>query len=260
MEMLKGIIERVVKRKLFLAAGLIAALGGPYALRDRGAPDAVNERPQTAWSAETQPAAPVPIPDGTPAIDWSTSEYNSEFSLGERAERPRSQFDATLTGPPVTDFGEIVRFDISPTWVTSRWPRVTTVTAEIGMEGLRVPVVTGTSSDDLAGSLTYYFDRYHRVQRLTFEGYTGDDRKLLSVLAQYYGMRREPSLDASMYIARWNGAPTSVLRVARAPIITADSPNSQLHVMLELNRPSREYGLSQQFAQILERDRHSRRW
>jgi len=67
-------------------------------------------------------------------------------------------------------------------------------------------------------------------------------------------------LDASMYIARWNGAPTSVLRVARAPIITADSPNSQLHVMLELNRPSREYGLSQQFAQILERDRHSRRW
>lgn len=242
----------MLKRKLIFPVILAAAAGGPYVL--------TNQKIQTLWSDGDGPAPSVPTSDGTATVDWGATGYNSEFTTGAQAERPRSQLDTTLTGPPVADFGEIVRFDISPAWVTSRWPRVTTVTAELGMEGLRVPVVTGTNTGDLAGSLTYYFDRYHRVQRLTFDGYTGDDRKLVAVLLKYYGMHREPSLDASMYVARWNGTPTSVLRVARAPVVSADSPNSQLHVMLELNRPSREYGLSQQFAQILQRDRHSRRW
>lgn len=250
----------MLKRKLLFPVILAAAVGGPYVLMDNQWSGAAKDEIQTLWSGDDGPASTVSTPDGPAPVDWSTSEYNSEFGTGERAERPRSQLDASLTGPPVADFGEIVRFDISPAWVTSRWPRVTTVTAELGMEGLRVPVVTGTKTDDLAGSLTYYFDRYHRVQRLTFDGYTGDDRKLVAILAKYYGMVREPSLDASMYVARWNGAPTSVLRVARAPVVSADSPNSQLHVTLELNRPSREYGLSQQFVQILQRDRQTRRW
>ncbi len=246
----------MLKRKLLFPVVLAAAAGGPYVMSDNA-----KQKISTLWSGGDGPAPTVSRKsDGTTSVDWSSTEYNSEFTTGEEAERPRSQLDATLTGPPVADFGEIVRFDISPTWVTSRWPRVTTVTAEAGMEGLRVPIVTGTNTDDLAGSLTYYFDRYHRVQRLTFDGYTGDDRKVVAVLVKYYGMHREPSLDASMYVARWNAVPTSVLRVARAPVVSRDSPNSQLHVMLELNRPSREYGLSQQFAQILERDRQSRRW
>jgi hypothetical protein len=163
-------------------------------------------------------------------------------------------------GPTTTNFGEVLRFDISPPWVTGRWPRVTTVLAEQGLEGLRVPLVTGMNVDDLAGSLTYYFDRYHRVQRLAFDGYTGDERRLLSLIVQHYGLQPEPTLDAAMYVARWNGKPSSVVRISRAPIITHDSPHSQLHVMLELNRPSYEYGLSPDFLQILDRDRNARRW
>lgn len=250
----------MLKRKLIFPVILAAAAGGPYLLMDGEWSGAARQKIRTLWSDDDGPAPSVSTSDGTATVDWGSTEYNSEFTTGTRAERPRSQMDATLTGPPVADFSQIVRFDISPAWVTSRWPRVTTVTAELGMEGLRVPVVTGTNTDDLAGSLTYYFDRYHRVQRLTFDGYTGDDRKLVAVLLKYFGMHREPSLDASMYVARWNGTPTSVLRVARAPVVSADSPNSQLHVMLELNRPSRDYGLSQPFVQLLQRDRHSQRW
>lgn len=255
-----GRYSKMLKRKLLFPVILAAAAGGPYVMMDNGWSDAAKEKIQTLWSDGDAPA-PIADTGGTGStVDWGASEYNSEFTTGGNAERPRPQLDTTLTGPPVANFGEIVRFDISPVWVTSRWPRVTTVTAEMGMEGLRVPVVTGTNNDDLAGSLTYYFDRYHRVQRLTFDGYTGDDRKLVTLLTQYYGLRAEPTLDASMYVARWNATPTSVLRVARAPVISADSPRSQLHAMLELNRPSREYGMSPQFVQILERDRHSRRW
>jgi hypothetical protein len=120
--------------------------------------------------------------------------------------------------------------------------------------------VTGTKRDDLAGSLTYYFDRNHRVQRLTFDGYTGDHRKLVALVSRYYGVRSEPTLGAGMFVARWNGRPTSVVRLTRAPIISADSPNSQLRVMMELNRPSAYYGLSPQFVQLLDRDRQSQRW
>ena len=46
-----------------------------------------------------------------------------------------------------------------------RWPRVTTV-PQFALAGLRVPLVTGTQIDDLAGSLTYYFDRTDQVQRI----------------------------------------------------------------------------------------------
>jgi hypothetical protein len=160
----------------------------------------------------------------------------------------------------VGHLGEVLRFDITPQWVTARWPRVTATLAEQGLEGLRVPVVTGTNLDDLAGSLTYYFNHFHQLQRLTFEGYTGDERKLVGVVTQHYGLQPEPTLDAGMYVARWNNRPSSILRVARAPIITHDSPHSQLHVLLELNRPSMEFGLSVQAQQLLERDRNSRRW
>jgi len=108
--------------------------------------------------------------------------------------------------------------------------------------------------------LTYYFNRLHQLQRLTFEGYTGDERRLVGIVTQYYGLQPEPTLDAGMYVARWNNRPSSMLRVARAPIMTHDSPHSQLHVLLELNRPSMEFGLSTQAQLVLERDRNARRW
>lgn len=187
-------------------------------------------------------------------------EFRSEYTYGPAAQNPPSTVSDNLVGPSVADFGEIFRFDVSPQWVTARWPRVTTTLAEQGLEGLRVPAVTGTNRDDLAGSLTYYFNRFAQLQRLTFEGYTGDERKLVGLVTQFYGLQPEPTLDAGMYVARWNGLPSSILRVSRSPVISHDSPNSQLQVLLELNRPGMEFGLSDQAVAILGRDRSSHRW
>jgi hypothetical protein len=257
----------MLKRKLLFPIILATAAGAPYAVMENDWSNAAKEKLQGLWpdgdSAERpsvtfEPIGDVDVPIGNLGV--GQPEYKSEFTIGRHAENPRPGVHASLAGPPVSNLAEVMRFDVSPTWVTSRWPRVTTTLAESGMEGLRVPLVTGTKVDDLAGSLTYYFDRNHRVQRLTFDGYTGDDRRLLALAARYYGVRQEPTLDASMYVARWNGRPTSIVRVTRAPIISADSPNSQLHVMMELNRPSAYYGLSPQFVQMLRRDRHSQRW
>jgi hypothetical protein len=137
---------------------------------------------------------------------------------------------------------------------------VTTVLAEVGLEGLRVPLMTGTRVDDLAGTLTYYFDRNQQVQRLAFDGFTGDERRLLGLVTQAYGLAPEPTLDAGILVARWNGRPTSLVRVARAPIVTLDSPHARLRVQMELNRPSAYYGLSAEFVQRLQGDRTTQRW
>ena len=164
------------------------------------------------------------------------------------------------SGAPKEDLAAVLRFDISPEWVTQRWPRVSTVLAEQELEGLRVPLVTGTQIDDLTGSLTYYFDRQRRVQRISFHGHTGDERKLMALVTTQFGMRSEPTLGAGIYVARWNARPMSVVRITYAPVIRAQSPHDRLQVALEINRPSTYYGLSPEFQRILLQDRQTWRW
>ena len=246
----------MIKRKILLPVVLATAAGTPYLVMEDDWSDAAKQQVSSLFEDEGESDEST----GSAASGGMTAEFNSEFGYGARAETPRSEVHPYVGGPPVRDFGEVLRFDVSPAWVTGRWPRVSTTLSEQGMEGLRVPLVTGTRPDDLAGSLTYYFDRYQQVQRLTFEGYTGDERRLLSIVTHYYGLRSEPSLHAGMYITRWNGIPTSLLRITRAPIVTHASPRSQLHVLLELNRPSAAFGLSPEARQVLDLDSGARRW
>jgi hypothetical protein len=250
----------MLNRKYMLPLVVAAAAGGPYLLTEENWSQSAFQALDRAVTPDDTTAVATPTP--VPMVDGGVPlpDFRSEFSFGRDAQYPRTNVAADLAGPPVAQLGEVLRFDVTPQWVTARWPRVTASLAETGLEGMRVPVVTGTSVADLAGSLTYYFDRYQQLQRLSFEGYTGDERKLVSLVTQYYGLQPEPTLDAGMYVARWNGQPSSLLRVVRAPIMTHDSPHSQLHVLLELNRPGMEFGLSPQAVAILQRDRNSRRW
>jgi hypothetical protein len=249
--------RRMISRKLALPVILATAAGTPYLLLEQDVPSMVRQQTAALFSAESEPAEGEL--GGMVGSDYP-GRSASEYGYGARAAHPEAAFPQGITGPPLQDLGEVIRFDIPPSWVTSRWPRVTTTLSETGLEGLRVPLVTGTQVDDLAGSLTYYFDPQHRVQRLTFEGFTGDDRRLVALVVQYYGLQAEPTLHAGMYVARWNARPTSVLRITRSPVMTAASPHSQLQVLLELNRPGMVYGLSPVASQILEYDRNSWRW
>jgi hypothetical protein len=82
----------------------------------------------------------------------------------------------------------------------------------------------------------------------------------LALVTQYYGLKPEPTLHAGMYLARWNGKPTSVCRISLAPIVTDVSPRSQLRILLELNRPNESFGLSPATLQILGIDEQAGRW
>jgi len=173
---------------------------------------------------------------------------------------PTGKGSPQVSSGPEEDLAAVLRFDVSPEWVTQRWPRVSTVLAEQELEGLRVPLVTGTQIDDLTGSLTYYFDRQRRVQRIAFQGHTGDERKLMSIVTNQFGMRAEPTLGAGIYVARWNARPMSVVRIAYASVVRSQSPHNRLQVALEINRPNTYYGLSQEFQRLLLQDRQTWRW
>ena len=165
-----------------------------------------------------------------------------------------------LFTPTVADFRDVFRFDVTPNWVKSRWPRVSACVTEDGMDGFRVPLVTGTDVSDLHGSLTYYFDSTHQVQRIEFYGFTGDVTRLAQLAITQFGMQAHPTHAAGLYTRDYHGRPVSALRVINASIVRSDQPHQQLQVMLELNSNQGRYQMSERFQRLLEADRLAGRW
>ncbi len=166
----------------------------------------------------------------------------------------------SLVGGPIHDLREVLRFDITPDWVTARFSRVTTVLAATELEGLRVPVVTGIGPSDLAGTLTYYFDFSGKLQRVMLHAFTGDVSRVVETMTQHYGLQAEPTLDAGVYTRRWNAKPVHFLRITRAPVVYSDALHHKFTVFLELNQPNLPYGISTDAEQIIGADRGIGRW
>jgi hypothetical protein len=116
---------------------------------------------------------------------------------------------------------------------------VTVGLADLDMQGYRVPLVTGTGYDDLAGSLTYYFDQNQQVKLIHFRGTTGDPRKLVALVMSQYKFLPQASGDPSLqlYQVKWNGKPISELQVHTADGLRASEPYSRFTVELAINRP-----------------------
>ena len=145
-----------------------------------------------------------------------------------------------VEGPRVKDLGEVFRFDISTGWIMNRWQRVSTGLAQLQLQGYRVPLVTGTAKNDLAGSLTYYFNPSQQVQLITFNGTTGDATKLIRFLTKRYGFARRIANDAGLFVYEVptpDGKARSVLRVRTSGILKANEPLRRFELTLVLERP-----------------------
>lgn len=136
------------------------------------------------------------------------------------------------------DLGQVLNFAVTPAWVLTQWPRVSASLAELDLQGYRVPLVTGTGEDDLAGSLTYYFDREQRVAWITFSGSTGDPRRLIGLVTARFGFRRDASDDPAVvvYCVKWNNKPRSELRIRPVQIVRANEPRSRYQVELSIRK------------------------
>jgi hypothetical protein len=247
----------LLTKKPALGAMLLAsAAGGPYLYYETQAGQTARQTASNLFGGERSA--------GGAAIATSTATTQDlwNYNLGTpsiqqlQGEEPMP----ALTGTEISDLREVLRFDITPVWVPQRFSRVSTVLADMNLDGLRVPLVTGTEVGDLAGTLTYYFDRYQRLQRLKIHALTGDPVRVVQTLQQYYQLQQEPALGGGLYLIKWNGAPTSVLHVAPAPIIYATAEHSRYTVFLELNQPNIPYGLSAEARDLINSGHATNRW
>ncbi len=145
-------------------------------------------------------------------------------------------FAATPASPQPTTIEQIFRFDITPRWALARWPRASTVAGEPEQLGMRMAVVTGTGPDDVAGSLTYYFDPHHRVQRITFTGLTRDPRRLLTAVVTPYALKSQPTTEAAYYIAGDAREPTSEVTVSHPSLFDPSASTPLTEVSVDLSR------------------------
>jgi hypothetical protein len=159
---------------------------------------------------------------------------------------------------PTINLEGVLRFDVSPRWVLDSWPRVSTTRIDGPLDGLRVPLVTGTGPLDVVGSLTYYFDQYQQVQRIALDGVVGDDRQMVSIVTRVFQLQPEPTAGTGVFLAKWNGKPFSALLIRRMPVVSADHPLQKFSFTLELNRPSNYFGLSPQLQNELQRTHATR--
>lgn len=150
---------------------------------------------------------------------------------------PPMQFEAGPVLPPVS-LEEALRLDVTSVWVTSKWSRVNTVAGEPDEMGLRVALVSGTQPTDIAGSLTYYFDQRHQLQRITFTGLTGDESRVITHLMNKFGLRPQPTVAAGLYTAPAGPGKVSQAQVNHLPVVQAAAINSRAELAIELHRPT----------------------
>ena len=184
-----------------------------------------------------------------------------DYTLGTPTlNQIQQQPNAAVGGGVVNDLREVLRFDIVPGWLPQRFARVSTVTSNVQMDGLRVPLITGTQPKDIAGTLTYYFDAGQALKRINLHGLTGDPTQLANLMVHFYQLNPEKSLGGQLYTTRWNNRITSVMQISPAPVIYAGADHSKYIIFLELNQPSNQYGLSNEASEILHTSEATQRW
>lgn len=230
------------KRSVFLVGALAAAVGVPMLLSGgEGGGGPMLSRLWKSIAGDGTPAATAP-PAGTPnplsrlPPQPPGQSPNSQTPSGPL---PPEMLGPRIDGHPVMDIGEAFRFDVTPAWIVGRWARVTTVASGANMQGFRIPLVTGPSEHDLAGSLTYYFNAKDEVQRITFVGTTGDPTALVNLVTKRFRFAAVQSAMPNewLYQIRWHNQPRSELRLRLSDVVRADAPYRRFDVDLEINHP-----------------------
>jgi hypothetical protein len=217
-------------KRFFFVILMVAAIALPYV---------ITSSPQW-WNRLTGSAeASSDAKTAAPAFDGKAREplvavVGKYPTSATPPAKPRS-----VEGASAQDLAEVLQFDGTPAWVMARWPRVTAGLAALDLQGYRVPLVTGTGEGDLAGSLTYYFDKSQRVSLIIFHGTTGDPRKLVALFMSRYNFEPQQAPDPSLHLyqVKWNGKPQSELKIRPARIVRADQPYARYEVDFAMKRP-----------------------
>ena len=243
----------ILNKPLTAALLLAGAAGGPYVLYETDAGQAARN---TASQALGTASAVTPTANSGASTSSGQSWWGSK-PVGEVAQE---QAGPTLTVTQINSLAEVLRFDVPPAWVMQHFPTVNTSVGDLQLDGFRVPLITGTRPDDLVGTLTYYFDRFQRVQRITLHAVTGDPTRIGTEIQNNYRLQQQPALGGGLYTSTWNGTPTSLLQITPATVISAEQQNARFTLFLEINQPGLQYGLSLQAQNLLQAGKQISRW
>ncbi len=182
-------------------------------------------------------------PAGTPARMISNSSAGDAPVKEASAGNPAAVRDeAPIPGPKFSELGlvhlhEALTLDATEQYVIQRWPRVNTGLVDKDLRGFRVPYLSGSNEDDPAGALTFYFNKKHQCEKLTFSGTVGDPRRLVMYLVQRYGFEPQPSTEAGthVYMVR-SGKQNSELTIKPATVVRSNTPHLRYHVELLISR------------------------
>jgi len=219
--------KRTLLKWSLILAGLGTAVGGPV----------------VAFSAPGWWASLVARWSSSPTAGASAQASGTEFpaELDPAAAEQAGAKKGSPEDPGPVAMAEAFRFDVTLRDLMTRWPRVSTSLPNLQLQGYRVPLVTGPAETDLAGALTYYFNSQQQVQRITFNGTTGDGRELAQLLNKRFGFRRRPTEEPSLFLYEVpvrRGASPSVLRMKVAPLLKASQPHQRFDVTLVIERPT----------------------
>ena len=243
----------ILNKPMTAALLLAGAAGGPYVLYETDAGQAARNTATQAMGATTSSPGATPGTSSSTASSWWGASSNPSAAAS-------SQAAPVLSVTQINSLAEVLRFDIPPAWVMQNFPTVNTGVGDMNLDGLRVPLITGTRPDDLVGTLTYYFDRFQRVQRISLHAVTGDPTRIGNEIQRNYRLQQQPALGGGLYTTTWNGTPTSILHITPATVITAEQQNARFTVFLEINQPGLQYGLSSQAQALIQAGKQMNRW
>ncbi len=219
---------------------------------------AVNHGINGAWGADAQSQSySVPPPVQPPIGSTNGNAWGVPASLSASPVAASGTFPGSLpvqpmtqpmTFQPVISFYEILNWDLTPDMIRSRFDRITVLETDYGLQGMRVPLVTGVNLYDLHGSLTWFFDESDTLQRISFRGWTGDATALANILETQFGLSPPKGAGSHLYVARRGRKVTSAALFKFAPVLETRKSNEQIVVAFELNNPAGGYILSQEFA------------
>ena len=230
-------------RRFYLVVLLVLALAVPYALvGDSTGPIRDKIRGMFASRASD--------PDPIEGID--DPEVNRLLAMQRQLSTTGRAETVTSKLTPTVNLEGVLRFDVDPRWVMQHWPHVSTTRIDGPLDGLRVPLITGTTPQDVVGSLTYYFNEQQQVQRISMDGFMGDDRRMVAVVTKVFQLKPEPRAGVGVYVSKWNGKPISALWVRRMPVVHTGNGAQQYEFALEINRPNSSPALSPRLQQRIQ--------
>jgi hypothetical protein len=192
-------------------------------------------------AASGTPAATSTAPATDPLVASSRSNWQAN-PAGPAAggnSNPAATDRSARSEQPPHKLAEVLRFDITVPWIIENWPRVSSGLSELNLHGYRVPLVTGTGESDLAGSLTYYFNKKQQLDRIIFHGTSGDPRPLITIVGNNFELERvivnDPGL--AFYQRKSWGKSHSELLIRPARVLRANDPHKRYEIEMALKRP-----------------------